>query len=460
MRLNQHPEVWGEQMKGLERVLRLWEVYKQMGQVGARTTKAMGMMHLDAKYGTLPPGAPTPAGPSLEWIALPEWMKKRIVNEYSGHAELLERGASIALPELAGGPIFINPFLRSIESFYRAQGLEPGLGHIGRVPVPTIRRQKGFNDPVGVWSKFLLFVALPTMAAYAFYKGWTNMGMSQDRAEDMRKMYRSIPEQDKLRGMVLPLAWADKTQGKVLYMIFPYPEQVRLLHAMFRKMLQSANGEHGQKTGMDSMLSFAAQDTPGTNPAWTAVKHWIELEVLGQNPYDSFRGRPMLNEKVFAAGQGAGQLAHQSLADVTGGMIPPPIPNVPGVVPTQLENFLHKPIVNTLLGRWVKISNAGINEENQTVMQPADARRAQLEIIGDEILRKQQNHEQYTESEKTMYSSNAYLQKYILTRSQAFAAGAMGPEVDAFLKGNEFERAALLKLWADRAAAARARVNH
>lgn len=431
LRMNKHPELWDAETKKMGMLLRFWEGYKAQGQILERTTKALGMMHLDAKY-----GASMPDIPNIQWVTMPEWMKKRMVNELAGSPDFNERGRGIAFVEVAGGPIFANAWLRGVESFYKAQK----------------------QDPAGVWGKFLLLFALPALAFYAYEKGWTNFGVDPHKAEDERAMLRSIPERDKLRGFVKVLGWSDKAQGKVAYIVLPFPEQVRTLHALWRKMLQSFNHDQGKKLGAMSMVNYQGQDLPGQNPLLSEAGKWWEFAALGHNPYDSFRGKTVLDDKVFTAGQGAGQLAKQTAANLFSIAIPQPLPNVPGEKATELEAFLHRPLVSNLLGRWVRVSNAGLSETDANVIQPVDQRRAQLQIVGDEMLRKTSAGEKWTDGERQLLSVEPYLGSYMMDRFKVYQSNASGPEIRDFMKANNEERAALLKAWIDREHAIEARL--
>lgn len=423
LRANKHPELWQGEAKKMGLGLRLWEAYKAQGQILERTTKALGMMHLDAKY-----GHPIPDVPGIQWVTMPEWMKKRTVNELSGSPDFNERGRGIAFVEVAGGPIFANAWLRGIESFYKAQK----------------------QDPAGVWTKFLLFFGLPALALFAYEHGWNPPGTDPKKNEDDREQLRAVPERDKLRGFVKTLGWVDRSQKKVAYVVLPFPEQPRMLHAMWRKLLQTAAGDQGRKVGAGSFINYQGQDLPGQNPLLSEGGKWWDFAVLGQNPYDAFRGKPVLDDKVFAAGQGAGELARQTVSNLSGNMIPAPQHQIPGDKPADLEKDLHRIGVSNSLGRWLKVSNAGITEQDQAVVQPVQQRRAQLQIVGDEMIRKITAQEQWTDSEKQLLSVEPYLAGYMLDRFKVYQSGASGPEVRDFMKANNEERAALLKSWVDR----------
>lgn len=431
LRMNKHPELWDEETKKIGWLLRAWEAYKRQGQIFERTAKAMGMIELDRSYGAQAPHE------SLPWVTMPEWQKKQLVNELSGSPDFNERGRGIAFIEVAGGPIFANAWLRGVESFYKAQK----------------------RDPMGVWGKSLLFFGLPAAAFYLYEKGWNPPGTDPVKNEEARDMLRSIPERDKLRGFIKVLGWADKKQKKVAYIVLPFPDQVRTLHAAFRKTLQTLNAEGRRNLGLESLIQYQGQDVPGQNPVIVEAGKWWDFAVLGRNPYDAFRGRNVLDEDVYKAGQGAGQLAQESAANLTGGIVPRPVQQQPGQTVTGVEKFLRLPGVSDLLGRWVRVSNAGVAERDAMVTEPSEQRRAQLRLAADEMLRKLTSQEKWTPNEIVLLSVEPYMIQYMADRFSAVATNAEGPEIRDFMRASNEGRAALIKAWSEREALKRDRLQ-
>lgn len=431
MRMSKHPELWDSEAKKIGLVLRFWEAWKRQGQILERTTKAMGMIELDRAY-----GAPAP-NQNIAWVTMPEAYKKRLVNELSGSPDFNERGRATSVIEaMPGGLMFFNPWLRGIESFYRS----------GFKPLP------GGQSRAAFWGKFMFFFGLPAMAFYAFERGLTNLGKDPEEAEDERDQLRSIPERDKLRGFVIPLGWADKQQGKVAYVVLPFPDQVRTVHAGLRKLMQSSTGDAAAHEGMGSLLQYQGQDLPGQNPFWQEGAKWWEFYVQGRNPYDPFRGRPVLDEDVFLAGGGRAreELAEHSFSNITGGFIKRHRPEIPGEVRTDTERFLDTPFVSNLLGRWVRVSNAGLREQDAAAIAPVQKERAELRLVADEMMRKTLAGEVWTEKEFELASLEPYIAQYIMDKSKTYMAMAQGPELTDYMRANQEERIALMKMWMDR----------
>ncbi len=413
LRMGQSPQLWDAEAAKISRVMRAWMWWKRQGQTLERTIKIAGMMHLDSEA----------------FASMPEWQKKRIVNELAGSPDFLERGRAAPIIELAGGPIFYNAWLQGVRAFKRAAQ----------------------NDPRNFWTKFLTFFGLPALALYAFEKGLIDLGMDKETAEDHRDMLRSVPERDKLRGFVVPLGWSDKSQGKAAYLMLPFPDQVRYMNAILRKSAQTAGGDSARNMGLESMVQFGGQDLPGQNPMIAEASKWWQYAALGQNPYDSFRGKPAINDDKFKAGEGASELAKQSAANLTGGIVYRYRPNLPGDSPTETEKFLRLPVVGNVLGRWVRVSNAGLTEETDRTLAPVIEHQAQMRLVADEMARKTIAGEPWTGTENTLSQNDPYLVQYLMGKMQTLMENATGPEMQAFNRAQNVEqKAALLQAWEQR----------
>jgi hypothetical protein len=413
LRMGQNPQLWDAEAEKISRLMRTWMWWKRQGAILERTIKIAGMMHLDTEA----------------FATMPEWMKKRIVNELAGSPDFLEKGRAAAVVEMAGGPIFYNAWLQGMRSFKRAAQA----------------------NPREFWTKFLAFFGLPSLAFYAFEKGLFDMGLSKEEAENQRDLLRSIPERDKLRGFVVPLGWADKTQGKATYLVLPYPDQVRYLNAGLRKMAQTAGADGAKEMGMASLVQFQGEDLPGQNPLVSEGMKWWRFAALGQNPYDSFRGGPSLDADVFKAGQGAGELAKQSASNLTGGIIYKYKSQRPGDTPTGLESFMQLPGVGNLLGRWLRVSNAGLTEEANRATAPVIQHEAQMRLIGDVMGQKLLKGEPWSETETKLAQNEPYLVQHMASRMSKMMVNATSPELRALSNAKSAaEKMALLNAWDQR----------
>ena len=410
LRMGQEPRLWDAEAEKIGRFLRFWMAWKRQGQTLERTIKFAGMKHLDEAFPDMP-----------------EWEKKRIVNEQAGSPDFLEKGRAAPLVDL--WMMFYNPWLRGLEAMKTsAQG-----------------------DPRGFWTKFLATVGLAGTAYWMFEQGMIDGGLSKEEAEDKRDMMRSIPERDKRRGFAVPLWWSDKEQGKVAYIVLPFPDSLRYLHTGQRTLLQALSKDGSAAEGFQSFLNYQGQDLPGQNPMLTEAGKWYDYHVLGRNPYDAFLGRGALPEDMVTAHQGGTELALQTLSNVTGGVVYRHRQDRPGEAPTDLEQFMQTPMVGNLIGRWLRVSNRGLMEEADRDVAATRQREAELRLIGEDMVGRQMRGEPWSASQQELFSAEPYLAQRVIDRQVSIMSQATAPEMKAWQSAKSIgEKQALMEAWLKR----------
>lgn len=408
MRMGQQPHLWDAEAKKIGLVLRGWQAWKRQGQVLERTTKIAAMQHLDAAFPNMP-----------------EWEKKRIVNEQGGSPDFLEKGRWAPLADF--WMMFYNPWLRGLEA----------------------AKTSAQRDPRGYWTRFLGTIGLAGAAYWMFEQGWIGDGKE---AEETREMMQAIPERDKRRGFAIPLGWSDKDQGKVAYVVLPFPDTLRMIYVGQRGALQAMDGNRPATAGIREAISYQGQDIPGMNPMLKEAGKWWEYLAEGRNPYDDFLGRGVLDDDMVTAGQGGTELALQSVSNLTGGIIYRHRQDRPGETPTEMEKFLQTPVVGNLIGRWVRVSNRGLDEQTDRDVAAVRQREAELRLIADEMITRQMRGEPWSDSQEQLYTEEPYLAQRIVTRQMALMKQATGPEMRAWERAKSVgERMALLEAWSKRA---------
>ncbi len=410
MRMGQEPKLWDAEAEKIGRVLRFWMAWKRQGQTLERAIKFASMQHLD-----------------LTFPNMPEWEKKRMVNEQGGSPDFLEKGRAAPVVDL--WMMFYNPWLRGLEAMKTSAG----------------------KDPRGFWTKFIGTVGLASTAYWMFEQGMLDGGLSPEEAEDKRDMMRSIPERDKRRGFAIPLGWSDRDQGKVTYIVLPFPDSLRYLHTGQRTMLQAMGKGGTAEGGFSDFLSYQGQDLPGTNPMLKEAGKWYDYHVLGRNPYDSFLGRGALPEDMVTAGTAGGELALQSLSNVTGGIVYRHRQDRPGETPTEMESFLKTPIVGNMIGRWLRVSNRGLTEEAERDVKAVRQREAELRLVGEEMVGRQMRGEPWSAAQETLYVEEPYLQQRVIDRQITIMSQATDPEMKAWQNAKSTgEKQALMEAWLKR----------
>lgn len=375
LRMGKNPVLWNAEVGKIERVLRaFWAGWARQGQILERTVKIASMMHIDRQ---LP--------------HLPEGRKQQMIRELGGSPDFQAKGRWARVVELGMGMMFYNAWKESVRSQYRAA--------------------KG--DPRGYWSRFGATVGTGAVLLWAFENALVGSGSEEE--EDLRDKLRSIPERDKLRGFVVPLYWSDKAAGKVAYLMLPFPDNLRWAHALFRKSLQTGAGTPGATEGLGGMINYAGQDLPGQNPLITTARELWAYHVEGRNPYDSFTGRPALDETAVKAGEAGGELLKRSLSNVQGGLVYRHRPDRAGDNPTSMEEFLRLPVVSNVLGRWVRVSARGLDELYANAKAPVEKEEARMKLIGEEMIARTLRGEAWSTAQNSLLSESPYLVQYIAT---------------------------------------------
>lgn len=326
-----NPTQWNKESKAIDKVLRAWGAYKDIGQVFERWHKIAGMLYLDSRYPDLP-----------------EWKKREIVRERAGSPDFLQKPGSSKLGLFV---LFYNPWKEGIRSMAKSAKERPG--------------EFAFN--------MVTLVALPTaLQAIAAATGFGD--------DDLREQYETIPDYDLTNYLVIPLGWADEKKERVAYLRLPLWEQARIIHGMIWK------GLTGRGQGV---MSHAGGQVPGLNPLLTVANQVAQYEILGKNPYDPHRGEHLMTDRDFKAG---GWDAQKVLLREAWNLSPGSIAhrfhreNIKRPDPTRLQEFLELPVVSNVLGRWLKVSERGRFDSDRRMIQEIERDRARTQIAVLEII--------------------------------------------------------------------------
>ncbi|MDZ7418812.1 MAG: hypothetical protein ONB52_22025, partial [candidate division KSB1 bacterium] len=163
-------------------------------------------------------------------------------------------------------------------------GLRTDLGLYGS---PRTRAGVLFMDSV------VLFLRLLTLAALLGYLG-----------EELREMYRHIPDWVKANRLVIPLGWVGSgSERRVRYIAIPVADVYRgpwtLLYWLGVHSARLATAPFKYLTR--SFGAFKREEFPGLNPMLDLVRKWVSF-MSGVNPPDELSGRPVVPQRTFEAG--------------------------------------------------------------------------------------------------------------------------------------------------------------
>lgn len=196
------------------------------------------------------------------------------------------------------------------------------------------------------------------------------MGGAGDDAEEF---FRKVSEYDKSNYMVIPIGWSDDGKGgrKAVYWRVPHDESGRLIAAVAWRMM---NAMRGDPKALQQIVDFGAGQLPKLAPPITIGATWLAY-LSGKNPYDSFRGRPLMPDKVHQAG---GRYALTSMVKWTANQFG--LASFATHDPSGKSGVESMMEVTPLLNRIIKISDYGEREESMKSVSEKQAEDAALSL--------------------------------------------------------------------------------
>jgi len=367
------PAMWDKQSREVSKLVRFWNTYKELGQTFERVNKLAGMLYLDRTH-----------------ASMPEWQKREIVRERAGSPDFLQKGASASRIDLL--MMFFNPWKEGIRSLAKSAK----------------------ENPLSFTGKVATAVMLPSIT-----QALATLGFLGD---DLEEEYASIPDYDLSNYLVIPLGWANKEQKQVAYLRLPLWEPARLMHGL----VTTAITGRGQ-----TAVNRVGGQIPGGNAWWKVGSAWVAHEIQGRNPYDSFMGREVLDPSVFQArgAQARWDLAKYSWNELGGSIIhrfrDQSLYDAPE---GEVQEFLNAPVVNNLLGRWIKVSSRGIDDADRKRAEPVLQERAVTRLAVREMAEKilANPPQALTEDEKRVLA-DSYAMDYLMTILPVAAGSQASP---------------------------------
>ncbi len=182
----------------------------------------------------------------------------------------------------------------------------------------------------------------------------------------LRKMFEDISEYDKTNYIIIPIG---RKNNQTTYIRMPQDETGRLLGGILWKVLRAGNNEQSIAKDAQDLLSFTGGQVPSLSPTLTTI-FGISQFLAGQNPYDFFRGRNVINDLEFEAG---GKYAFKPFAtwvfNQLGGGTFFKTYITEQTDKTWYQKTLDLPIVSNILGRWIKVSDQGQKDMNRDILK-------------------------------------------------------------------------------------------
>ena len=225
---------------------------------------------------------------------------------------------------------------------------------------------KSAKDAPGEYAwKTIQFNIIPKIILMAVGAGYLG--------EKFKKVVDGASTYDKENYTIIPLGLTD--EGKSVYLRIPQDYSGQVIGGVFWNLI------NGELTGKSGLLGYFTEQTPyGLNPYLSVGGDLIQY-MRGLNPYDAYRGRYVLPEKVRKAG---GRRAHKGMAkhiynELGGSVLYKFASNDINGVESELELALKFPPGN-ILGRFLKISDYGEVESLRKISE-----RVESEEFGEQL---------------------------------------------------------------------------
>lgn len=336
-------------------ILRGWDFWLSIGQAFERAPKIAAMRYLDEHH--------------KDW---PEYKKRNFVRQHGGSPDFMERGT-------------VGPLMDWIMLFHNP-------AREGWMSEADAFKQ----DPAG-YSLRTAQTILPTLAfKYAGLGLLSGMGytlirnllpwLKDEEDEEIREMFRAQSHYDNMNFVTIPIRWTDQENKKLLYLRIPLSESIRVsVGALMQPALSGAS--------LQDTLHYAGGQVPGLHPIIGVASDWLTY-WQGRNPYDAFTQRNIIDDTTFRAGEGTTDMLRHTWNELGGGIIKRARSERPSLIPkTKEEEFLELPIVQNTIGRWFKVSNAGVKQRltKHPEVVAAGQQQAQQTLVAREIVERMVN---------------------------------------------------------------------
>jgi len=220
-------------------------------------------------------------------------------------------------------------------------------------------------NPGEYTAKLMKYVFLPKLIQYLFWAGVFG--------ESARRLSRKFSSYNQANYHVIPLG--DGPNGKGIGLKIPMDDTERFLGGLLWYALTSQpvaktmamlgysvpKGDFGQD--FTKLFAYAAGQAPNLTPGIGALVDLVQY-ASGHNPYDYFRGKPGIPERVFEA---KGKRSHEAmlkyeLNQLGAGLVYRFPTGDLQKVKSDLEKVLGAPVVGNVLSRFLMSTNYGESE--------------------------------------------------------------------------------------------------
>jgi hypothetical protein len=218
----------------------------------------------------------------------------------------------------------------------------------------------------------------------------------------LKKFYDKVSEYDKSNYLIIPLGETD--EGKAVYARVPHDETGRLFSVVFWKIANMVKDGSNPKQLQD-IFAIGAGQLPSVTPIIDISFGWLQY-LSGKNPYDTFRGRSVIDDTTFKAGGGASLNKMIQWTTNTAGFSK--FATYDTSKQSGVETFMQ---VAPWFSSVIKISNYGEQEKLKNVVSTQQSKEAKQTLDDRELLNKYVT--QARSGKVTLFASTKYMNPMI-----------------------------------------------
>jgi hypothetical protein len=226
------------------------------------------------------------------------------------------------------------------------------------------------NTRSGYWWKTVKIDVLPKLFMFLASAGLLG--------ELLKSLFDDVSEYDKTNYIIVPLG---RSNGKTVYVRLPHDETGRLISATFWKMANFVK-DGGDVKDLQDIFAIGAGQLPSVTPAISIGIAWEQF-LTGKNPYDSFRGRYIIDDTTFQAG--GGDALAKMVQWTTNNLGLTKFATYDTSKNTGVETFLQ---VAPFFSNILKSSNYGQQEKLNEIGQEAKQADAKQTLLDREVVAK------------------------------------------------------------------------
>lgn len=205
----------------------------------------------------------------------------------------------------------------------------------------------------------------------------------------LKDLFDKVSEYDKTNYTIIPLG--EDENGKAVYFRMPSDETGRLIGGAFWKVA-TALGSPEKLAELETytdILTYAGGQVPSVSPVVQLGAFTIPSFIAGNNPYDFFRGRPILTDEQQLAG-GSERLKPflSYMFQQMGGNVFMKL-NYNETVPKNpslSEKIVSLPLASNIAGRFIKVSNYGETEKLRAITDDIKSENARENIANRRVV--------------------------------------------------------------------------